>query len=92
MPRGAALTLNLWHWIQSGAFRVDVALHFDALTAVMALVVTGVGAFIHLYSDGYMAEDEDYGRFFAYMNLFALSMLTLVLADNLLLMFVGWEG
>jgi NADH-quinone oxidoreductase subunit L len=92
MPRGAALTLNLWPWIEAGNFRVDIALHFDALTAVMALVVTGVGAFIHLYSDGYMAEDGDYGRFFAYMNLFAFSMLTLVLADNLLLMFVGWEG
>ena len=92
MPRGAALTLNLWPWIEAGNFRVDVALHFDALTAVMALVVTGVGALIHLYSDGYMAEDVDYGRFFAYMNLFAFSMLTLVLADNLLMMFVGWEG
>jgi NADH-quinone oxidoreductase subunit L len=92
MPRGAALTLNLWRWIEAGNFRVDMALRFDALTAVMALVVTGVGALIHLYSDGYMAEDEDYGRFFAYMNLFAFSMLTLVLADNLLMMFVGWEG
>src|SRR5215469_16101361 len=92
MPRGAALTLMLWPWIEAGKFHVDIALRFDALTAVMALVVTGVGAFIHLYSDGYMADDEDYARFFAYMNLFAFSMLTLVLADNLLLMFVGWEG
>ena len=92
MPRGAALTLMLWPWIEAGRFHVDIALRFDALTAVMALVVTGVGAFIHLYSDGYMARDEDYARFFAYMNLFAFSMLTLVLADNLLLMFVGWEG
>ena len=92
MPRGAALTLTLWPWIEAGNFHVDIALRFDALTAVMALVVTGVGAFIHLYSDGYMADDEDYARFFAYMNLFAFSMLTLVLADNLVLMFVGWEG
>jgi NADH-quinone oxidoreductase subunit L len=92
MPRGAALVLTLWPWIEAGAFHVDIALRFDALTAVMALVVTGVGALIHLYSDGYMAEDDDYARFFAYMNLFAFSMLTLVLADNLLLMFVGWEG
>ncbi len=92
MPRGAALTLTLWPWIEAGSFHVDIALRFDALTAVMTLVVTGVGAFIHLYSDGYMAHDEDYARFFAYMNLFAFSMLTLVLADNLLLMFVGWEG
>src|SRR5215472_14739992 len=78
MPRGAALTLTLWPWIEAGSFHVDIALRFDALTAVMALVVTGVGAFIHLYSDGYMAHDEDYPRFFAYMNLFAFSMLTLV--------------
>ena len=92
MPRGAALTLTLWPWFEAGSFHVDIALRFDALTAVMALVVTGVGAFIHLYSDGYMAGDNDYARFFAYMNLFAFSMLTLVLADNLLLMFVGWEG
>ena len=92
MPRGAALALTLWPWIEAGSFHVDIALRFDALTAVMALVVTGVGAFIHLYSDGYMAGDQDYARFFAYMNLFAFSMLTLVLADNLLLMFVGWEG
>jgi NADH-quinone oxidoreductase subunit L len=92
MPRGASLGLTLWPWIEAGRFHVDIALRFDSLTAVMALVVTGVGAFIHLYSDGYMADDADYARFFAYMNLFALSMLVLVLADNLLLMFVGWEG
>ena len=92
MPPGAALTQTLWPWIEAGRFHVDIALRFDALTAIMTLVVTGVGAFIHLYSDGYMAEDQDYARFFAYMNLFAFSMLTLVLADNLLLMFVGWEG
>ncbi len=58
----------------------------------MVLVVSGVGALIHVYSAGYMAHDEDYARFFTYMNLFTLSMLLLVLADNLLLMFVGWEG
>jgi NADH-quinone oxidoreductase subunit L len=92
MPSGAALVFNLWPWITAGDFHVDIALRFDALTAVMALVVTGVGAFIHLYSDGYMAHDAGYARYFGYMNLFALSMLLLVLADNLLLMFVGWEG
>ena len=69
-----------------------IALHLDALSAVMTLIVTGVGALIHVYSVGYMAHDEDYARYFAYLNLFALSMLILVLADNLLLMFVGWEG
>jgi NADH-quinone oxidoreductase subunit L len=92
MPTGSGLTSTLWPWIEAGAFKVDVALRFDALTAIMVLVVSGVGTLIHIYSAGYMAEDEDYARFFTYMNLFVLSMLTLVLADNLLLMFVGWEG
>src|SRR5579885_1495635 len=92
MPSGSELTCMLWPWIEAGAFKVDVALRFDTLTAVMVLVVSGVGTLIHVYSAGYMAEDEDYARFFTYMNLFVLSMLTLVLADNLLLMFVGWEG
>jgi NADH-quinone oxidoreductase subunit L len=92
MPAGSALSCMLWPWIEAGSFKADVALRFDALTAVMVLVVSGVGTLIHIYSAGYMAEDEDYARFFTYMNLFVLSMLTLVLADNLLLMFVGWEG
>jgi NADH-quinone oxidoreductase subunit L len=92
LPAGSSLSCTLWPWIEAGAFKVDVALRFDSLTAVMVLVVSGVGTLIHVYSAGYMAEDEDYARFFTYMNLFVLSMLTLVLADNLLLMFVGWEG
>ena len=62
------------------------------ISAVMVMVVTGVGSFIHLYSAGYMAHDEDFARYFTYLNLFAFSMLILVLADNLLMMFVGWEG
>src|SRR5260370_41654642 len=92
MPPGGSLAFTLWPWISAGNFHVDIALRFDALSAVMTLVVSGVGAIIHLYSCGYMAHDEDYARYFAYMNLFALAMLVLVLADNLLLMFVGWEG
>ncbi len=92
MPAGAALEVTLWPWIIADQFHTAIALRFDALSAVMTLVVSGVGAVIHLYSIGYMAHDEDYARYFAYMNLFALSMLVLVLADNLLLMFVGWEG
>src|ERR1700739_255959 len=92
MPAGAALEVTLWPWIVAGQFHTAIALRFDALSAVMTLIVSGVGAVIHLYSVGYMAHDEDYPRYFAYMNLFALSMLILVLADNLLLMFVGWEG
>jgi NADH-quinone oxidoreductase subunit L len=92
MPPGAALEVTLWPWIVSGQFHTAIALRFDALSAVMTLIVSGVGALIHLYSVGYMAHDEDYARYFAYLNLFAFSMLVLVLADNLLLMFVGWEG
>ncbi len=92
LPAGSALTLNLWPWISSGGFHADIAFRFDALTAVMTLVVSGIGALIHMYCIGYMADDADYARFFTYMNLFTFSMLLLVLADNLLLMFVGWEG
>src|SRR6202163_532378 len=92
MPAGAALEVTLWPWIVAGQFHTAIALRLDALSAVMTLIVSGVGAVIHLYSIGYMAHDKDYARYFAYMNLFALSMLVLVLADNLLLMFVGWEG
>ncbi len=92
LPRGGALVSTLWPWIEAGRFHVNVGLRLDALSAVMVLVVSGVGALIHLYSAGYMAHDEDVARYFAYMNLFALAMLILVLADNLLLMFVGWEG
>ena len=92
LPPGSALTFGLWRWIEAGPFHIDLGLRIDALSAIMTLVVTGVGAFIHVYSVGYMAHDEDYARFFTYMNLFAFSMLVLVLADNLLQMFIGWEG
>jgi NADH-quinone oxidoreductase subunit L len=92
LPAGSSLTAQLWPWIVAGSFHIEFALRFDALTAVMVLVVSGVGALIHVYSAGYMAEDHDYARFFAYMNLFTLSMLVLVLSDNLVVMFVGWEG
>ncbi|MGH7915254.1 MAG: proton-conducting transporter membrane subunit, partial [Candidatus Binataceae bacterium] len=92
MPAGSSLEVTLWQWIIAGRFHTEIALRFDALSAVMTLVVSGVGGVIHLYSIGYMAHDEDYARYFGYMNLFVFSMLVLVLADNLLLMFVGWEG
>src|SRR6202790_4202796 len=92
MPAGSALTQHLWGWIEAGRFHAELGLRVDALSGVMVLIVTGVGALIHLYSVGYMAHDEDFARFFTYMNLFALSMLILILADNLLMMFVGWEG
>ena len=79
-------------WIQAGAFRADFALSVDQITLVMLMIVTGVGFLIHIYSIGYMAHEEGFWRFFAYLNLFMFFMLTLVLAENFLLMFVGWEG
>jgi NADH-quinone oxidoreductase subunit L len=79
-------------WIQAGSFHANFSFQLDQLTLVMLCVVTGVGFLIHVYSVGYMGEEEGYWRFFAYMNLFLFFMLTLVLAENFLLMFVGWEG
>jgi NADH-quinone oxidoreductase subunit L len=75
-----------------GDFSADVSFLLDPLSAVMILVVTGVGSLIHVYATGYMSHDPSYRRFFLYLNLFMFAMLTLVLADNYLLMFVGWEG
>jgi NADH-quinone oxidoreductase subunit L len=80
------------HWIRSGSFTADFALYLDQLSLVMLLVVTGVGFLIHIYSVGYMWDDPSYYRFFSYLNLFMFFMLTLVLANNYLLMFIGWEG
>ena len=79
-------------WIEAGNFHANFALQIDPLTLIMLLVVTGVGWLIHLYSVGYMAEDGGYRRFFSYLNLFMFFMLTLVLAANYVLLFVGWEG
>jgi NADH-quinone oxidoreductase subunit L len=85
-------TEHYFTWIQSGTFSVGCNMSVDRLTAVMLLVVTGIGSLIHIYSIGYMAHEGGYYRFFAYMNLFMFFMLTLVLAANYLLLFVGWEG
>ncbi len=82
---------TLFPWIATGAFAVSVRLSLDALSVVMALVVCGVGLLIHLYSIGYMAGEPGYSRYFAYLNLFIASMLLLVLAGDLLVLFVGWE-
>jgi NADH-quinone oxidoreductase subunit L len=82
----------LAHWFRSGGFAIDFAFYLDQLSLVMLLVVTGVGFLIHIYSVGYMWEDPSYYRFFTYLNLFMFFMLTLVLADNYLVMFIGWEG
>ena len=79
-------------WVQSGALTFDWALRVDTLTAVMLVVITSVSALVHLYSWGYMEEDPDQSRFFAYLSLFTFAMLMLVTADNLVQMFFGWEG
>jgi NADH-quinone oxidoreductase subunit L len=92
LPHGAALVQDVYPWITAGSLQVHVAFHVDALSAVMILVVTGVGFLIHVYSTGYMHEDPGYARYFAYLNLFTFAMLILVMADSLPLMFVGWEG
>ena len=83
---------DLWGWLDVGGFSPHIAFHLDALSMVFIFVITFVGFLIHLYSSEFMLDDEGYSRFFAYMNLFVGSMLTLVLADNLLLLYLGWEG
>ena len=92
LPPGSALVQQVYPWITAGTLQVDVAFRIDALSAVMVLIVSGVGFLIHVYSVGYMAHDPSFARYFTYLNLFTLAMLTLVLADNLPLLFVGWEG
>ncbi|MBI2428900.1 MAG: NADH-quinone oxidoreductase subunit L, partial [Ignavibacteriales bacterium] len=84
--------VTLFQWIAAGSFSVDVALQIDQLSILMTLIVTGVGSLIHLYSIGYMHGDPGFWRFFTYLNLFIFAMLCLVLADNYLFMFLGWEG
>ena len=92
LPDGGALVDRVYSWLHSGALQVDVALRVDPLSAAMIAIITGVGFLIHVYSVGYMAEEPDAARYFAYLNLFTAAMLLLVLGDNLLLLFVGWEG
>ncbi len=91
-PEDRLLLADLFPWIHVGNLNVNVAFGVDPLSAVMILVVTGIGGLIHLYAVGYMHDDAAFWRFFAYLNLFTFAMLTLVLGDSLLLMFVGWEG
>src|SRR6476646_3842203 len=83
---------DYYTWIQAGRFQAQFGFMLDHLSGVMILIVTGVGFLIHVYSAGYMAHEEGLYRYFAYLNLFVFFMLTLVLANNYLLMFVGWEG
>src|SRR5688572_14077965 len=83
---------EVWQWFNVAGFTPSIAFHIDALSIVFVFVITFVGALIHLYATAYMAEDQDFSRFFACMNLFVGSMLMLVMADNLLLLYLGWEG
>jgi NADH-quinone oxidoreductase subunit L len=86
------VVLTYWTWLPAGELAVDAALQLDQLSILMTLVITGVGALIHVYSVGYMGEDPGYARYFAYLNLFVFFMLVLVLGSSFPLMFVGWEG
>jgi NADH-quinone oxidoreductase subunit L len=93
-PEERAIEEHVYSWITSGAFRADLTLVLDPLSALMILVVTGIGSLIHVYSTAYMHEETppEYARYFSYLNLFAAFMLVLVLGANFLVMFVGWEG
>ena len=93
-PESRQINQTLFTWITAGDFSLDLALRLDALSAVMILVITGIGSLIHIYSTSYMHEetDEAFARFFSYLNLFCFFMLMLVLGSNVLVMFVGWEG
>ncbi|MBD1396421.1 NADH-quinone oxidoreductase subunit L [Pontibacter sp. JH31] len=90
--RPAFIRQEVWQWFDVAGFSPSIAFHLDALSMVFIFVITFVGFLIHIYSTEYMAEDKDYARFFACMNLFVGSMLMLVMADNLLLLYLGWEG
>lgn len=87
-----ALTCSLWTWLDTDALTVGMDLWYDPLSSVLALVVTGVGFLIHVYSIGYMQGDRSVPRYFAYLNLFLFNMLVLVLGRSLPVMFLGWEG
>src|SRR5690348_17467667 len=91
-PASGFYQQHLWTWMSVGGFHPQIGFYLDALSLIMTLVVTFVSFLIHWYSAEFMVEDEGYSRFFAYMNLFVASMVVLVLADNLLLLYLGWEG
>jgi NADH-quinone oxidoreductase subunit L len=91
-PESRLFVDHLFTWIHVGNLNINMAFQLDPLSATMILIITGVGGLIHIYSTGYMHDEPAYWRYFAYLNLFTFAMLTLVLADNALLLFVGWEG
>lgn len=93
LPEGQhSITIYLFNWITAGGLNIGISYLLDPLSCIMLLVVTGIGFLIHIYSIGYMHKDNNFALFFAYMNLFIFAMLNLILADNFLLIFLGWEG
>ena len=92
LPEVKSYSVHVWDWINAGNLKVEISFSLDSLSLVFCFVITFVGFLIHLYSVGFMEKDGGFTRFFAYMNLFIGSMLVLVLADNILLMYLGWEG
>jgi NADH-quinone oxidoreductase subunit L len=92
LPKVKSYSIVVWEWINTGNLKADISFSLDSLSLVFCFVITFVGFLIHIYSIGFMAKDEGFTRFFAYMNLFVGSMLILVLADNILLLYLGWEG
>lgn len=86
------ITITLFDWITVGSMNIPFAFQVDQLSVIMLFIITGVGTLIHVYSMGYMSHDEGYGKFFAYLNLFIFFMLLLVMANNYVVMFIGWEG
>jgi NADH-quinone oxidoreductase subunit L len=92
LPEVKSYSVHVWDWINAGNLKVEISFSLDSLSLVFCFVITFVGFLIHLYSIGFMEKDGGFTRFFAYMNLFIGSMLVLVLADNILLMYLGWEG
>ena len=93
MPKGeASFTYDLFSWISAGGFSASISFLIDPLSSLFLLIITGVGFLIHIYSVGYMHDDDGHNKFFSYLNLFIFFMLILVLGSNYLLMFVGWEG
>jgi len=92
VSNGEQISVNIFNWFDLGTFKVSFSFLVDRLSVIMMLIITGVGFLIHLYSTGYMHDDEGFGKFFAYLNLFIFFMLLLVMGANYLIMFIGWEG
>jgi NADH-quinone oxidoreductase subunit L len=92
LSSGGRIEVNLFNWFDFGSFKVSFSFLVDRLSVLMMLIITGVGFLIHLYSTGYMHDDDGFGKFFSYLNLFIFFMLLLVMGANYLIMFIGWEG